>query len=319
MKRNCIRTHTLKKREAPMMHISDNRNNTNKIETQYLDLLRTILEEGTDCLDRTGVGTKAIFGAMLKHDMRDGFPLYTTKRLPFSAIVAENLWFLKGSTNINELRALTHGEEYRFSKESNKKTIWDANYNHQGKELLGYEDGFCGPIYGYQWRNFDGSGLDQIKAIIEEATNKPDSRRLVVSAWNPLQLNEMILPPCHYSFQFNIEKEFIDISFNMRSNDVFLGNPWNISGYALQLMIIARILGKTPRFVVCNIANAHIYNNHIDQVKEQLQRIPYGTLPTVVIDSKLKTLEDFEKIATPKDFVLVNYNHYPAIKAPMAV
>jgi thymidylate synthase len=286
-------------------------------EKQYLELLQNILDNGNKKEDRTGVGTTSIFGAFIKHDMRKGFPIITTKKSAFKTFVAETLWFLKGSTNVNELRALIHGEENRFN--DNKKTVWDANYEQQGIVERGYTDGYTGPIYGKQWRDFNESGLDQIKYIIDEAMENPGSRRLLVTSWNPLQINEMILPPCHSFFQINIEDEYIDLQWYQRSSDLFLGAPANVLNYSILLSILGRILNKTPRYLSMSIGDAHIYNNHIEQVKELLSRKPYSTENTTLqINPKLKTLEDFEN-ATIDDFIIVNYRYHPALKAPMAV
>jgi thymidylate synthase len=286
-------------------------------EKQYLELLQNILDDGNKKEDRTGVGTTSIFGAFIKHDMRKGFPIITTKKSAFKTFVAETLWFLKGSTNVNELRALIHGEENRFN--DNKKTVWDANYEQQGIAERGYSYGYTGPIYGKQWRDFNESGLDQIKYIIDEAMENPGSRRLLVTSWNPLQINEMILPPCHSFFQINIEDEYIDLQWYQRSSDLFLGAPANVLNYSILLYILGRILNKTPRYLSMSIGDAHIYNNHIEQVTELLSRKPYSTENTTLqINPKLKTLEDFEN-ATIDDFIIVNYRHRPALKAPMAV
>ena len=286
-------------------------------EKQYLELLQNILDNGNKKEDRTGVGTTSIFGAFIKHDMRKGFPIITTKKSAFKTFVAETLWFLKGSTNVNELRALVHGEENRFN--DTKKTVWDANYEQQGIFERGYTDGYTGPIYGKQWRDFNESGLDQIKYIIDEAMENPGSRRLLVTSWNPLQINEMILPPCHSFFQINIEDEYIDLQWYQRSSDLFLGAPANVLNYSILLSILGRILNKTPRYLSMSIGDAHIYNNHIFQVKELLSRKPYSTENTTLqINPKLKTLEDFEN-ATIDDFIIVNYRYHPALKAPMAV
>lgn len=282
------------------------------IENQYLNLLKKIKEEGNLQNDRTGVGTYSIFGEMLKCDTRKEMPIITTKKVNFNAVVSELLWFFKGSTNVNELRRLTFGDNI------DKKTIWDDNYANQAISL-GYKDGELGPIYGYQWRNYNGSGIDQIKNVIDEAIKNPSSRRLLVSAWNPCQIDNMTLPPCHYGFQLNIENDFIDLSWSQRSIDVFLGLVWNISSYYLLLLIFAKILNKTPRYLVGHLGNAHIYKNHLDQVDIQLSRDPYSTETTHVdVNSSLNTLHDFEN-ATTNDFVLVDYNHHPYIKAPMAI
>lgn len=312
----------------------------------YADLLQKILDEGEDIgNERTGVGTRALFGEQLKFDLRKGFPAVTTKKLAFKSVTAEFLWFLKGSTNVNDLRAITHGEEHRFNMD--KKTIWDANYLQQGEKELGYRNGYCGLVYGSQWRGFgldivrdlstmehiELPKVDQLAEAIHEAQVNPGSRRLCVEAWNPHTIwnfddqgpgqnaeyvvNKPILPPCHTGFQFNIIDDYLDLSFRMRSVDVFLGMPFDIASYAELTHTLARILNKTPRYLVGQFGNTHIYNNHIEQVKEQLSRAEYD-LPTLWIDPELKTLNDFEN-AKVDQFKLIGYEHHPAIAAPMAV
>lgn len=307
---------------------------------QYHDLMQRILDEGDEISnERTGVGTIALFGEQLKFDMRDGFPAITTKKLAWKAVVSELLWFLKGSSNVNELRALLHGEENRLNPE--KKTIWDANYEEQAVGL-GYTDGEMGDIYGVQWRNFgketlklennhfdeyEISGVDQVKLIIEEAKKNPGSRRLIVSAWNPkvvwgynddlVYVNQAALPPCHMMFQLNIVDEFIDLQWYQRSVDTFLGLSFNIASYALLLHMFGRILGKTPRKLTGTFGNTHIYKNHIDQVELQLSRDHLST-PMLVMNPNLRTLEDFEN-AEVDDFRLNGLITHGPIKAKMAV
>lgn len=283
---------------------------------EYQDLLLNVLENGSPVNDRTGVGTNAIFGEQIKFDLRKGFPIITTKKVNFLSVVSELLWFLKGSTNVNELRALRHGEDKRENWDY--KTIWDDNFSHQAVNL-GYKDGQLGPIYGKQWRDFNQSGLDQIKYIIDEAKENPSSRRLLVSAWNPLQINDMALPPCHYGFQINVDEEYIDLLWTQRSVDICTGLPFNITSYAILLSIFARILDKTPRYLVGHLGNVHLYLNHIENAKIQLEREPYSTeYTTLQINPKLKTLEDFEN-AKVEDFIIINYKHHPFLKFPMAV
>lgn len=313
---------------------------------QYLDLMRYVLGNGEESDDRTGIGTISSFGHQLKFDLRDGFPAVTTKKLAWKAVVSELIWFLKGSTDLYELRAILHGEEHRYNDA--KKTIWDGNYEKQAKDL-GYANGYMGELYGAQWRNYgsgsvkvddhttyDVGGIDQVKLVLLEANRNPQSRRLVVDAWNPravwsnsdlfdhhdestnqLYAKSAALQPCHYSFQLNINNGYIDLMFNMRSNDYFLGNLFNDASYALLLHIFARILGYTPRILVGSLGNVHIYKNHIEQCKEQLTREPHP-LPTIWINPELKTLEDFEN-AKVDDFKLIDYQHHPSIKADMAV
>lgn len=315
---------------------------------QYNQLIRKILNEGDNVLDRTGVGTLSIFGEQIKFDLREGFPAVTTKKLAWKSVISELLWFLKGSTNVNELRAILHGEEHRFNED--KKTIWDANYNHQGK-ALGYTDGELGPVYGGQWRNrkdivhtdsYDDSGdvlealgyekigydtyigedfyerrIDQIKNLLERAETNPECRRLIVSAWNPAEQHLMTLPPCHYGFQIRITGDYIDLLWTQRSVDTFLGLPFNIASYAALLTIFGRILGKTPRYLTGQLGDVHIYKNHLAQVTEQLSREEFPA-PTLMISPGLKTLEDFEN-GTVGDFLLMDYQSHGALTAPMAV
>lgn len=313
---------------------------------QYNELLQKILNEGESIdTERTGVGTLSLFAEQIKFDLREGFPAVTSKKLAFKSMIAELLWFIKGSDNIYDLRALTHGEENRYNPD--KKTIWDANYEKQGKEL-GYKDGFCGLIYGTQWRGYGLSGawveedfgntyfhelpkIDQLKELIKEAKINPSSRRLLVEAWNPqlvwnfdeiysglseYEVLKPILPPCHTGFQIRIVGDFIDLIWKQRSVDVFLGLPFNIASYAALLCILGRILGKTPRHLTGQLGDVHIYKNHLDQVKEQLSRELYN-LPKFYMDAELKTLEDFEK-AGVHQFGLLDYRHHSAIKAEMA-
>jgi|SRR5579872_16237 len=316
--------------------------------TPYIQLLIKILNTGETVVDRTGVGTLAIFGEQLKFDQTEGFSGVTTKKLAWKSVVSELLMFLKGSTNVNELRALLYGEENRFNMA--KKTIWDANYEAQGK-ALGYTNGELGPVYGGQWRNrfdivytdsYDDSGealealgyrklgddtyhgdtyyerhIDQVKSLLERAKTNPECRRLIVSAWNPEKQHLMTLPPCHYGFQIRITGDYIDLLWTQRSVDTFLGLPFNIASYALLQAIFARILGKKPRYLTGQLGDTHIYKNHIDQVREQISREPKEP-PKLWINPDLQTLEDFEN-AKVDDFLLIGYEHHPALTAPMAV
>ncbi|ADJ19552.1 Td thymidylate synthase [Acinetobacter phage 133] len=312
----------------------------------YLDLMRNVLDNGEDVDDeRTGVGTIALFGEQLKIDLRKGFPAVTTKRLAFKSVTAEMLWFLRGSNDLFELRAITHGESARY--DADKKTIWDANYYQQAEKELGYTAGYMGPVYGNVWREFgqgtiriergdtkvesydeyEVTGFDQIKAVLNEAIKNPGSRRLLTLAWDPksvwghddkyVKQDKPTLPPCHYGFQININNGHIDLLFLMRSVDVFLGKPFDIASYAELCHVFGRILGKTPRYLIGQFGNVHIYKNHIDQCLEQLSREP-KKLPTLWINPELKTLDDFEK-ATVDDFKLIGYESHPNIKADMAV
>lgn len=310
---------------------------------QYNDLIQNILDNGDEILtERTGVGTIATFGEQIKFDLRKGFPAVTTKKLAWKGVISELIWFLRGSSNVHDLRAILHGEENRFNR--NKKTIWDENYDKQAVDL-GYEGGEMGDIYGKQWRAFGGGtvrwfdnyegnwdedrvqGVDQVKLVIEEAKVNPQSRRLIVNAWNPTavwayhddhyQVNTAALPPCHMMFQLNIAGEYIDLQWYQRSCDVGLGLPFNIASYAALLCIFGRILGYTPRYLVGSLGNTHLYLNHLEAIKEQITRKPYP-LPHLHIDSSLKTLEDFE-MASVEDFVLDGYQYHESIKMKMAV
>ena len=280
----------------------------------YLDLVDKILVTDTRHEDRTGVGTRRIFGETIKFNFDDGFPAVTTKKLAWKSVVSELLWFLRGSTNVNELRAILYGEENRFN--TDKKTIWDANFDAQGV-ALGYTGGELGPVYGHQWRNFNSQDFDQIKNLLDEATNTPNSRRLLVSAWNPVQVKSMALPPCHYGFQVNIRGDYLDLLWSQRSVDVFLGLPFNIASYGLLLAIFARIVGKKPGNLVGQLGDCHIYTNHIDQMNIQSKREP-NKRPTLQINPDLVTLADFEK-ASVDDFVLIDYKHHETLTGQMAV
>lgn len=316
--------------------------------TPLLQLFIKILNTGEDVIDRTGVGTRAIFGEQIKFDQTEGFTAVTTKKLAWKGVVSELLMFFKGSTNVNELRALLYGEEHRFNLA--KKTIWDANYEAQGK-ALGYTDGELGPVYGGQWRNrthivrtdsYDDSGdaleaqgytkigyetyrgedyyerrIDQLRNVLERAKTNPECRRLIVTAWNPEQQHLMTLPPCHYGFQIRITGDYIDLLWTQRSVDTFLGLPFNIASYGLLQAIFARILGKKPRYLIGQLGDTHVYKNHIEQVLEQISREPFEP-PKLWINPDLQTLEDFEN-AKVDDFLLMGYEHHPALTAPMAV
>lgn len=311
---------------------------------QYLDLLKDILENGTEREDRTGVGTISVFGRQIRFKMSDGFPAVTTKSLAWKAVVSELLWFLEGSTSEHRLAELKNdGKPYSELTEKERKTIWTLNAENQGA-ALGYKDGELGPVYGKQWRNwlapfftqidetyctcetfleaFHGvTHIDQITKAINEIKNNPTSRRIMVSAWNPGELNKMSLPPCHYGFQFYVDGDKLSLMFNMRSTDEFLGAPFNIASYALLLHIIARMTGKIPYELIGNFGDAHIYKNHLEQVKEQIKRTPHK-LPTLKmpdLDYQNMTIDEVLKSVKTSDFVLENYEHDGVLKAPMAV
>lgn len=311
---------------------------------QYLDLLQDVLDNGTEREDRTGVGTIAVFGRQIRFNMADGFPAVTTKALAFRSVVSELLWFLEGSTNEHRLAEIKNDNKpYAELTEKERRTIWTDNYEHQGK-ALGYTDGELGRIYGSQWCSFrgvkeikdpmykqDGSvhgynvyyqtvEVNQIKNIINEIKNNPNSRRLVVSAWNPAELKVSSLPPCHYAFQFYVDGDKLSLMYQMRSNDLFLGCPFNIASYALLLHIVAKITGKIPHELIASLGDCHIYKNHIEQVKEQLSRTPHK-LPQLELpaNADYSNIDSFLKSVKTSDFKLLNYEHDGKLTAPMAV
>lgn len=256
----------------------------------YLQLIREILKRGERRDDRTGTGTLSIFGAQLRFDLRQGFPLITTKKVLFPAVVRELLWFLRGSTNIND--DLTQ-----------HTPIWDAWAD---------EDGELGPIYGYQWRNFGGSGVDQIADAIDLIKNDPTSRRIIVSAWNPADLPRMALPPCHALFQFYVSGQRLDCQLYQRSADMALGVPFNIASYALLTTLVANECGLTPGYFVHTFGDAHVYLNHVAGLKKQLEREPYP-LPRVTVANKPLGAITFD------DIELHDYRHHPFIRFKVAV
>lgn len=277
----------------------------------YIKLQHKVLLNGSQSNDRTGTGTTRVFAPNrdLKFDMRERFPVPTTKAFAKNACFGELLWFINGCRTTQSLKYYTHGD---FNSE--KRTIWCANYEKQGKEI-GYTDGFCGDVYGYNWRSFGGK-VDQLQNVIDEIKTNPTSRRLVVYTVNPAAENTPILPPCHDFFQFFVEGEYLDIDFHMRSTDTFLGLPFNIASYAALLQIVATICNLTPRFVSCALGDTHIYNDHMEAVTEQLSRKPLEQSTRLVLP-EIEDLEDLT-VLTAEDFVLENYEPQKAIKAPMS-
>lgn len=262
---------------------------------QYLNLLQHILDTGAEKTDRTGTGTKSVFGYQMRFDLQNGFPLVTTKKVHLKSIIHELLWFLKGETNI------------AYLKEHSVK-IWDEWAD---------ENGELGPVYGKQWRSWegaDGKVIDQVTDLIKQIKNNPDSRRLIISAWNVADLPKMALMPCHTLFQFYVADGKLSCQLYQRSADVFLGVPFNIASYALLTMMIAQVCGLEPGDFVHTFGDVHIYNNHMEQVKLQLSRTPYP-LPTMKLNSSVKDIFEFRF----EDFTLENYQSHPAIKAPVAV
>lgn len=262
---------------------------------QYLSLLEHILENGVRKDDRTGTGTLSCFGYQMRFDLQDGFPLVTTKKLHLKSIIHELLWFLKGETNIAYLK-------------ENGVSIWNEWAD---------EDGELGPVYGKQWRSWqgaDGSTIDQITELIKQIKKNPDSRRLIVSAWNVAELPDMALMPCHVLFQFYVAEGKLSCQLYQRSADVFLGVPFNIASYALLTLMVAQVCDLQPGSFIHSFGDVHIYNNHLDQVKLQLSRKPFP-LPTMKLNPGVKDILSFRF----EDFSLENYQFHPAIKAPVAV
>lgn len=262
---------------------------------QYLDLLREIRDNGVTKTDRTGVGTKSIFGHQMRFNLQDGFPLLTTKKVFLKGIIYELLWFLKGDTNI------------KFLTDHNVH-IWDEWADGNGD--LGY-------VYGKQWRSWettDGRVIDQISQVVDLIKNHPDSRRILVTAWNPAEIDKMALPPCHCLFQFYVADGKLSCQLYQRSADTFLGVPFNIASYALLTMMLAQVCGLKPGEFIHTTGDTHIYLNHLNQVNEQLSREP-RPLPKMIINPDVKSIFDFKY----EDFKLEGYDPYPAIKAPVAV
>ena len=262
---------------------------------QYQDLLRKILETGSYKSDRTGTGTYSIFGYQMRFDLSEGFPLLTTKKLHLRSIIYELLWFLQGDTNIRYLKE--HGV-----------SIWDEWAD---------PDGDLGPIYGHQWRSWgtpDGGKVDQISQLIRQIQETPDSRRLMVCAWNVGEIDKMALPPCHVLFQFYVNNGEISLHLYQRSADVFLGVPFNIASYALLLMMVAQVCNLKPKEFIHTLGDAHIYSNHVEQAKLQLTREP-RPMPTMRINPEVKDIFSFQY----EDFTLENYDPHPHIKAEVAV
>ena len=262
---------------------------------QYLDLLDHVLQNGVDRGDRTGTGTRGVFGWQMRFDLSQGFPVLTTKKLHLKSIVHELLWFLAGDTNIRYLK-------------DNGVSIWDEWAD---------ENGDLGPVYGSQWRSWprpDGGSIDQIDNVLREIHRNPNSRRLIVSAWNPAEVDAMALPPCHCLFQFHVVNGRLSCQLYQRSADIFLGVPFNIASYALLTMMVAQVTGLKPGEFIHTLGDAHLYSNHFDQAREQLQREPKA-LPTMRINPAVKDLFAFRF----EDFALEGYVADPTIRAPIAV
>ncbi|HEY0667445.1 MAG TPA: thymidylate synthase [Sphingobacteriaceae bacterium] len=262
---------------------------------QYLDLMKHVLDHGTEKHDRTGTGTLSVFGYQMRFNLQDGFPLVTTKKVHLRSIIHELIWFLKGDTNIKYLK-------------DNAVSIWDEWAD---------EDGNLGPVYGSQWRSWptaDGRHIDQISQIIQQIKTNPDSRRIIVSAWNVGEIENMALPPCHSFFQFYVADGKLSCQLYQRSADIFLGVPFNIASYALLTMMVAQVCDLKPGDFIHTLGDAHLYTNHLDQTRLQLSREP-RQLPEMKLNAEVKNIFDFKF----EDFTLENYDPHPHIKAPVAV
>ncbi|MEZ5534103.1 MAG: thymidylate synthase [Thiolinea sp.] len=262
---------------------------------QYLELMRHVRDHGSKKEDRTGTGTVSVFGYQMRFDLSEGFPLVTTKRLHLRSIIHELLWFLQGDTNI------------RYLKE-NGVSIWDEWAD---------ENGDLGPVYGSQWRSWptpDGGHIDQISQVVEQIKNTPDSRRIIVSAWNVAEVNNMALPPCHAFFQFYVADGKLSCQLYQRSADIFLGVPFNIASYALLTMMMAQVCGLKPGDFIHTLGDAHLYLNHLEQTDLQLSREPYP-LPQMKLNPEIRSIFGFSY----EDFELTDYQYHPHIKAPVAV
>lgn len=280
-------------------------------EAAYLDLLKTVLTQGKERQDRTGVGTRGLFGAQLRFDLRERFPLLTTKKVHLKSIIHELLWFVRGETQVQPLQDVG-------------VTIWDEWATAEQTARFGRKAGDLGPVYGHQWRNFgatpkaDGGwehdGVDQLANVVRDIREKPNSRRLIVSGWNPKEAEAVALPPCHTLFQFHVQDDEVSCHLYQRSADIFLGVPFNIASYALLTMMVAQVTGRKPGDFVHSFGDVHLYSNHLAQAQEQLSRAPRA-LPVMRLNPEVKDLFAFRF----EDFTLEGYEPHPAIKAPVAV
>lgn len=280
---------------------------------QYLDSLQYIMENGIDKPNRTGIDTRALFGVQMRFNMNHGFPAVTTKRLAWKSVVSELLWFLEGSGDERRLAEILHG-----TRDQEKKTIWTANAQSDFWKSKANFAGDLGRVYGVQWRKWKSPNsdqpIDQIKNVIEKLKNDPNDRRIIVSAWNPGELDQMALPPCHLMFHFFTAGDKLSLLMYQRSCDMFLGVPFNIASYSLLLSMIASVTGFNPHEFVHILGDSHIYVNHFDAVKEQVSRKPLP-LPKLWLNPEIKNIDDF----TMNDIKLIDYQFHPAIKAEMAV
>jgi len=291
---------------------------------QYLDFLRHILDKGVEKHDRTNTGTISTFGYQMRFDLNEGFPLLTTKRVHLKSIIHELLWFVKGDTNIkylvdNDVRIWNEWpyDKFKKSSEYNNETLEEFVLRIKEDAVFAEKYGDLGPVYGHEWRHFDGPNgtfRDQLGWVIEEIKRNPDSRRLIVSSWNPTLIDQMALPPCHTLFQFYVINNKLSCQLYQRSADAFLGVPFNIASYALLTMMVAQICNLEVGEFVHTVGDAHIYSNHLEQVNKQLSREP-RSLPTMKINKEVRNIEDFKF----EDFELTDYNPYKGIKAEVAV
>lgn len=286
---------------------------------QYLDLCRHVMTHGTEKADRTNTGTKSVFGYQMRFNLTEGFPLLTTKKVYLRAIIHELLWFIQGDTNIkylvdNDVRIWNEWPYERFKKsdEYQNESMEEFVLKVKNDAEFAKKHGELGPIYGAQWRNFNG--VDQLMEVIRQIKENPDSRRIILSAWNPKDLPEMALPPCHTFMQFYVANGELSLQLYQRSGDIFLGIPFNIASYSLFLMMVAQVTNLKPKTFVHTIGDAHIYSNHFEQINLQLTRTPRA-LPKMIINPAVKNITDFKF----EDFKLTDYNPYPAIKGVVAV
>lgn len=286
---------------------------------KYLKLCQDVLDNGLKKEDRTNTGTISLFGYQTKYDLNEGFPLLTTKRVHLKSIIHELLWFIKGDTNIkylveNKVNIWNEWpyEKYKDSNFYEGETIKEFIEKIKNDDEFAKKHGDLGPVYGKQWRNFNG--VDQLKTVIENIKSNPYSRRHIITAWDPSEVESMALPPCHTFMQFYVNNGELSLQLYQRSADIFLGVPFNIASYALLLMIVAKVTNLKPRYFVHTLGDAHIYLNHLEQIKLQLSRKPYK-LPEMILSDEITSIDNFKY----NDFELVDYKHHPRIKGKVAV
>lgn len=293
---------------------------TNQSELTFMNELSYVLANGLDRGDRTGTGTRSVFGRQSRYDLTQGYPLLTAKRVPFKSVISELLWFIEGSGDERRLAEILYGKDRE--ELTDKATIWTANAqaDYWVDKGLKANEGDLGPVYGQQWRNTFGFtnggtvGCDPLKDLIEGIRNDPEGRRHILNAWNASEIKYMALPPCHVLSQFYVRDGYLDCQMYQRSNDLFLGSPFNLASYAALTMMIAQVCGLKPGEFIYTMGDAHIYNNHFDQVAELLKRKPRPA-PILKLNPKVREITDFKM----EDFELIGYDPHPAIKADMAV